>query len=103
MREGARETGGDGTGDGVGEGSGVIASLYVLSAAICDDGRKSLAFPNRIGTRRLREARRIETGWSRSTFSLSLSSMSCTGSTATVGRWMAGEFCLNVRKSAKRQ
>ena len=51
MGEGGREIGGDDAGDDVGDDSGVIAWLYVLKAAIWADGRRSLDFLNRAGTR----------------------------------------------------
>ena len=54
MGEGGREIGGDDAGNGVGDDSGVIAWLYVLKAAIWADGRRSLDFPNRAGTHRVR-------------------------------------------------
>lgn len=66
MGEGDREMGEDAR-DGMGDGSGVIAWLYVLRAAICAEGRRSLDLPNRAGTRRIRVARRMAIGLSNST------------------------------------
>ena len=62
MGEGDCEMGEDGLGDGVGDGLGVIAWLYVLRAAICADGSRSLDLPNRAGIRRIRVARRMAIG-----------------------------------------
>ena len=51
-------------GDGAGDDSGVIAWLYIIIAAICADGKRSLDFPKRAGTQRVRVARRKAKGLS---------------------------------------
>ena len=85
MGEGTHETGGEDAGDGIGDDSGVIVWLYVLKAAICADGRRSLDFPNRAGTHRVRVVRRIAIGLSKSK-----STTSCVTDSAWAIAWAIG-------------
>jgi len=57
-----REEEGEGWGVGMGDGSGVTTSLYVLIAANCAEGSRSLSFLNLRGIRLFRAPRRTARG-----------------------------------------
>ena len=95
MGEGDREMGeGDDVGDGAGDDSGVIAWLYIVIAAICADGRRSLDFPKRAGTQRVRVARRKAKG-------LSECKSTSSGGSTDSNAWIGGIDFLKIKVSTR--
>ena len=81
-------------GDGAGDDSGVIAWLYIVIAAICADGKRSLDFPKRAGTQRIRVARRKAKG-------LSECKSSSSGGSADSNAWIGGIDFLKMKVSTR--
>ena len=98
MGEGDREMGeGDDVGDGAGDDSGVIAWLYIVIAAICADGRRSLDFPKRAGTRRVRHVRVAR----RKAKGLSECKSTSSGGSTDSNAWIGGIDFLKIKVSTR--
>ena len=80
--------------DGAGDDSGVIAWLYIVIAAICADGRRSLDFPKHAETQHIRVARCKAKG-------LSECKSTSSGGSTDLNAWIGGIDFLKIKVSTR--